>query len=342
MTCRKESFCYVKSSLVLLASVWPHAYGFAGPTTTPKKCSPAINSLAELQAIEVQQQFVAPEMARWYFTPQGTERKGVALVLHGLNLKPSRMEPLAQALAGMGIDALRGALAGHGGGPDAMRHANAEQWLAEAFLATCEATQRATALKVPFYFVGYSLGALVFVSLQRHPDYAQASVASQVFLAPALAVKPVAHLVRLLQPFPWLGIPSANHVTYRASPTTSVGAYSALWEMLDTLHAEPSKIYKGTDGPAVPIVPNVPIAPNESVPTLVIMDPDDKLVSLSGIEKFRTARALPGWSFLNVSNAEGTLESRSHHLIIDPESVGKKQWQIMIDAIKAQLSVKKL
>jgi len=52
--------------------------------------------------------------AHWYLKSPLKRRRGVALVVHGLNLKPERMGPIIRDLNKAGIDALNVSLHGHG------------------------------------------------------------------------------------------------------------------------------------------------------------------------------------------------------------------------------------
>ncbi|MEI6127603.1 MAG: hypothetical protein WCQ99_13745, partial [Pseudomonadota bacterium] len=51
---------------------------------------------------------------KWYTCAAPGKPKGVALVIHGLNLKPDKMLPIIAPLNAAGIDVLNVSLRGHG------------------------------------------------------------------------------------------------------------------------------------------------------------------------------------------------------------------------------------
>ena len=51
---------------------------------------------------------------RWFYSDTPGELRGVALVIHGLNLRPDRMQPIISKLTKSGIDVLGLSLRGHG------------------------------------------------------------------------------------------------------------------------------------------------------------------------------------------------------------------------------------
>jgi hypothetical protein len=70
-----------------------------------------INPVADSISIENQSENYA---TRWYYTHNLDEIKGVALVIHGLNLRPDKMQPIISVLTESGIDVLGLSLRGHG------------------------------------------------------------------------------------------------------------------------------------------------------------------------------------------------------------------------------------
>ncbi|MEI7672855.1 MAG: alpha/beta hydrolase, partial [Deltaproteobacteria bacterium] len=122
--------------------------------------------------------------SRWYRKSPLKRLRGVALVVHGLNLKPERMKPLISLLNQAGIDALNVSLHGHGdnyfhGDGREMQEARLESfrtvtsrlWSAEVHSAYQKAKRRAQQKDVPVFLVGYSLGGLLGCELQvSKPD----------------------------------------------------------------------------------------------------------------------------------------------------------------------------
>ena len=115
---------------------------------------------------------------RWYENHSREEIKGVALVIHGLNLRPDRMQTIISVLTESGIDVLRLSLRGHG--ENYAHHAGIDEdqarleafkavsfplWMNEAYLAYTQVRKRATQKKVPLFFVGFSIGGLIGLDL---------------------------------------------------------------------------------------------------------------------------------------------------------------------------------
>jgi len=67
---------------------------------------------------------------------------------------------------------------------------------------------------------------------------------------------------------------------------------------------------------------------------IVLISPKDELVSFSGINSFIQENTLTTWHVETVSNHESTLERPYAHLLLDPPSVGQKEWERMLLEIK--------
>ena len=111
---------------------------------------------------------------RWYRKDPFKRFRGVALVVHGLNLRPERMEFLIGRLNRAGIEVLNVSLQGHGDNYvrsetverkearlDSFRKVTYRLWSSELYNAYRKARQRAQQKKVPLFLAGYSLGGLL-------------------------------------------------------------------------------------------------------------------------------------------------------------------------------------
>ncbi|NBC30858.1 MAG: hypothetical protein GVY29_12810, partial [Spirochaetes bacterium] len=151
--------------------------------------------------------------------------RAVVLVVHGLNLHPDRMTPVCTLLQSLGCRVVRMALAGHRGDYSALKDVTRESWLedyraAAGFLAGA-AQDGGSPEELPVGFLGQSLGALTFCDFllteplqagggPRAPDGPRAAVRA-LFLAPAIALRPSAQLLRPLAALTRrLPIPSAS------------------------------------------------------------------------------------------------------------------------------------
>lgn len=250
--------------------------------------------------------------------PESEKPKAVAMMIHGLNLKPSAMDPLARYLADGGIEVLRVELSGHkssaGTDDPAFSKVTARAWLDEALSAYRECSEKARARKVPLFFVGFSLGGLLgeLILNQGQERHAFERV---VLLAPAISVRPLAYLVR---PLFLLGnefvLGSVNDPAYRANSGTPMAAYRATFELQEQLEATAFKW--------------------SNVPTLVLIDPDDEFVSFSGIERITREHSLTEWRMLLLSTEDSRLEQKRHHLIVDEPAMGTAEWSRVKEAIQ--------
>lgn len=256
------------------------------------------------------------------------KRKGVALVIHGLNLKPEKMNNIIRYLNKTGIDVLNVSLRGHGGNYEANKNISEAEarldsfrmvdynlWLQEVREGYDMASQRARRKNVPLYFVGYSLGGLLGCDLfLSNPEN---SFDGMILFAPALNLKAETYLLKTMMPFPNLVIDSLSPPSYRANSGTPMAAYKALFEAVD--HFEKN------------------INQQLNKPALLFIDEDDEFISADGIRDMIRKYKLDQWRLCSVRKDPEVGGSVSHHLIIDPDSVGKKMWEQMTDGIARNL-----
>lgn len=256
--------------------------------------------------------------SQWFYS-QNTKLNGVILLLHGLNLNPEKMLPLAYRFNQQGFHVLNGSLSGHRGNEDEFRKVSRELWLSDMDMIFKEANAKAQQEQLPLYFIGYSLGATIAIDYTnsniRKALETQTYFRKSIFFAPAISLNIKTLLIRMATYLPFnIIIPSVARKDYRANENgTPIAGYSALFDSINHIK---------TDG-----VRN----PN---PTLIIIDPDDELVSLSGIKTLIQSENLTTWSILTLDNYESPMtEGKYHHLIIDSLSLGEKQWEKAIQAI---------
>ena len=119
------------------------------------------------------------------FYTQPTEKiSGVALVIHGLNLRPSKMDAIISLLTASNIEVLSLSLRGHGQNynhktnmrppnvrMEAFKNVSYQLWIEEALRAYHYARKRSDEQKVPLFLVGFSYGALLGSDLlATYPD----------------------------------------------------------------------------------------------------------------------------------------------------------------------------
>jgi esterase/lipase len=286
----------------------------------------ALNSISSLTSVIVKQN----DSSQWLKITGTKKIKGVALVVHGLNLKPERMQSIITELNATGIDVLNLSLRGHGNNYlknnnlsvddarlESFRTATYDLWLEEMYDAYLKVRKRADNKNVPVFFVGYSIGALMGCDLMLlHPDVFYDRM---IFFAPALNVTMESYLLKALMPFPNVIIDSLSPTYYRSNKGTPMAAYKALFEAIDNF--------------------NNNVNDKLNKPTLIFIDEKDEFVSCSKLNKIITQLNLDHWKIEIVRKDNNVGEKVSHHLMIDKESVGKQMWKQMKGAIKRHLSM---
>lgn len=245
--------------------------------------------------------------------------KAVVVLVHGLNLKPAKMNALADFLRASGADVLPVTLSGHGGGMEEFKKVTRGIWIQEMRDAFERAERRAKENNAPVYFVGYSLGALAGLDALNAAADREIRCGKMVLLAPAISIRDRSYLLKLLGSFPALVIPSLSPADYRAHGGTPMAAYKALFQSVASLEKEGMARF--------------------NVPTLVLVDPEDELVSAEGILKIMGQFRLDQWRMMEVSNAGSPLKKKYHHLIVDENALGADQWRQMQAAIKDHLGL---
>ncbi|MBW2436767.1 MAG: alpha/beta fold hydrolase [Deltaproteobacteria bacterium] len=272
---------------------------------------------------------VTYDAVRWYPRQHHTNLEGVALVIHGLNCRPDKMEAIITILNANGIDCLNLSLRGHGTNfspldnmsPDAARMVAFKSvsyplWKTEAYTAYQIAKKKSTLYQKPLFLIGFSMGGLLGVDLMAsNPNV---SFDKMVLFAPAIAMLQRNYLIQIFSPFPRLVIPSAGDKSYLANDGTPMAAYNALFDMDAHFedHLDSWKI---------------------NIPAVIFIDEEDELVSSASLQQMIQKQDLDQWQIHPVTKDETATEVDMHHLIIDAASVGNDMWQKMVDVTIAHL-----
>lgn len=270
------------------------------------------------------------DSVQWFKIKRIKKIKGVALVVHGLNLKPDRMSSMISALNDAGIDVLNLSLRGHGNNflkntdlpkdearLESFQKVTYSLWLDEIYTAYQNVSQRAHKKKVPIFFVGYSLGGLMGCDLVlEKPDVFYDRM---ILFAPALSITVQGYLLKPLMPFPNVVIDSLSPTYYRSNKGTPMAAYKALFEARNRF--------------------NNTVNHKLNKPTLIFIDGDDEFVPFEKLKEIITQRKFDSWQIHSVRKDSGMEMDNeiSHHLIIDQNSVGQGMWKIMKEAMKKHL-----
>ena len=249
---------------------------------------------------------------------------GVALVIHGLNLQPEKMESIISLLTHSCIDVLNLSLRGHGKNytqkanvdgsnarMEAFKTVSYEYWIKEAHRAYGIAGKRSLEKQVPLFLIGFSLGGLMGATL--FASYPGVYFNRMVLLAPALHIYTINYLAKLLSLFPRLVIPSFFIKSYCSNRGTPVAAYNALFEAIEHF--------------------NKNMAQKLNVPTIIFIDKQDELVSYRRLKRIIKNRRLHQWKLNLVKKSTTGAKEKMHHLIIDESSIGKDAWNEMRELI---------
>jgi alpha-beta hydrolase superfamily lysophospholipase len=261
---------------------------------------------------------------RWYRKSSFKKLRGVALVVHGLNLKPERMESLIALLTRAGIEVLNVSLHGHGdnyvhGGGKEQKEARLESfrtvtsrlWSSEMYGAYQKTRRRAQQKEVPVFLIGYSLGGLLGCELQvSRPDV---YFDRMVLFAPALKITQRPYLLKALMPFPDLVLDSLSPESYRANAGTPMAGYKALFEALNRFEKN--------------------LNAKLNVPTVVFLDREDEFISYDDLQEMIIGERLDRWTIVNVWKSPPEAALYAHHLFIDEAVVGKAMWSKMQAAL---------
>ena len=246
-----------------------------------------------------------PEESRWFCVRHDIVR-GVVLLVHGLNQRPSSWMEMIHYLNSQGLNVYRLALKGHRGfGIGDMETVNARLW-EEDFRRGVEELQRAYP-NLPRYLVGFSLGGLLALTVQLKDE--KQFFSGQLLFAPALAVR---HYTRMILPvcrfIPLL--PSRSPGSYVANREgTTAAAYRALFQL-------EADFYRCRNMHLL------------NIPTKVFMRADDELISYRRTLKLMKIKNLDNWQMIHLTD-DKSLYGRwmsFRHLIVDRQSAGEMIW----------------
>ena len=225
--------------------------------------------------------------------------------MHGLNLRPSAMDPLAETLASNGYIVHRVTLHGHNGRTPQIF--DEKVWLDEVTKSYQEI--RARFPDIPTYVMGYSLGGLTVLTMLESLPPAQYP-RGMILLAPAISLSAALDALTALHlppPITW-ALPNLAPVGYRRYDYTPLFWYS------NTLD-----LYRNVDDLKH-------IGQLSTIPTLVVLNEADEIVSPEGTARWITDHHLePSWR-IEFVNPEDTEVPFKEHLIIDEGSLGQREW----------------
>jgi alpha-beta hydrolase superfamily lysophospholipase len=290
-------------------------------------CDTAGFSLRQWRLEQERYQHPAEQRSVW-MPPVSAPERAVAMVVHGLNLKPSKMNGIARVLNAQGVRVLRVALKAHGcTALDTMRQVTPADWRYDLLRGYCIASEYAADHGLPLYYVGYSMGGTLMVDLLQQPLAQHIAFDAMVLFAPGIALRPYAAIGAGLIPV----LSRIPLVSRWAAPTLSVAGYNCY-------AGTPVSAYYARH-PAYRHVRKVGLAGLDRIPTLIFVDPHDEIVSQRGIAAMIRQAGLRHWELVEVDIAHSELEKPRHHLIIDAPAVGAVTWRRIVDRLRQHLGL---
>lgn len=239
--------------------------------------------------------------------------RGVFLVIHGLNLRPSALNPISTALAQMGFHSYRMTLAGHNEVRD--QPFDEGVWLEDVRKAYTDLRARFKTL--PIFITGYSLGGLLATRILDSLPPADLP-RGMILIAPALSLRSFPELASIFRlPPPWsLEIPNLAPRPYRRYPSTPLFWYSntlTIYRDVQNLHH-----------------PNL----LAQIPTLVFINPRDELISPRGVRDWIDENGMASTWRVQLIQPSVSSPLLAEHLMLDLDSLGEQEWTRMHTAIR--------
>jgi alpha-beta hydrolase superfamily lysophospholipase len=313
-------------AIIIVSLILPlGAYGL--PETLPASQSAQMDSNGLFPALKYPDEGFNKNQSeisaiRWYPRKNPEKLNGVALVIHGLNGRPDKMESIIAEMTASGIDCLNLSLRGHGENysqlndtdsaearMQAFKSVSYQLWRTETYQAYQQVKKRSNRYGTCLFFVGFSMGGLLGVDLFTSNPYIKFD--KMVLFAPALKMHNRNFLLKTMSPFAGLVVPSFAPGSYRANKGTPMAAYNALFEA--SKHFE-----KHLD-------------PKINVPAVVFIDKQDELISFSGLKNMIRKQNLDQWNLHPVKKDRTATEIEMRHIMIDEASVGKHMWKEIVD-----------
>lgn len=223
------------------------------------------------------------------------------------------METLINWLTSRGSDVYLIQLSGHSEKGIDIKNVTAALWQQEMLAGYTIAKQAAISQKLPLYFLGYSLGALLGQSMigltQKGSGFDK-----QILLAPATAIRKRSYVLRFLFFFSKkMLLPSFTPQSFRANKALPLRIYQILF-------AEEKKLWSAKE-------------PQLNIPTLILIDPKDELISHTKLLQWINQFKLSQYRVIALDSDLRNRMSQYHHLIINEQTMGSANWAMATNAM---------
>ena len=154
--------------------------------------------------------------------------------------------------------------------------------------------------------LGFSMGGALSVNfIDSLPN---SKIDKMILFAPAIDIK---FFTNLLYPMLWLrhvnlSLPSFTPEYYQENSFTSFDTYNALLDLEESAQ-------------------NIKNPQNFQIPTLVFHDPNDGLVSYSGLKSWIERYQLSNWKIVEL-DSDAKISGLKNHMLIDEQGLGEKAW----------------
>jgi len=232
------------------------------------------------------------------FHPTNSTAKSLILLGHGVDLNPEKMNDLLLELNSLGHDVVRIALAGHRENEDPAL-CSSQLWIDE-FITTYKYSKEIAEKKsYPLNFLGYSLSALIALNLQIQNTI---SFDKQVFLAPALELKQITKVMKVLITFNY-----PSKLLPMAGQGFHINSFKALFELQEIFQTN-----------------------KESIPdtkTLIITRKNDEVVSYEDTIRLINNFSLNSWTIKELDDSK---KVKVQHFCFDKNCMDSYQWKGLI------------
>ncbi len=249
----------------------------------------------------------------WADMPQSDSPRSCAIVAHGLNTNPEKMENLAQLLRHSGIEVQSLILRGHHKEGFKTATISREAWIQDAREAYDKLKTKCPSENSSIFLIGYSLGALIFLDAMNESP--KIKLSKMVLLSPAVTPRFSSALIHCF--FKLFGrnfrIPSLSPADYRVAKSIPLAAYESLGQSAKRISDRRTESW--------------------NIPTQVWIDPKDELVSSRKLSKWIIKQRLSEWQLMFLPSKRKAKTKTWHHLIIDEEVLGTDAWSNMTHSI---------
>lgn len=236
--------------------------------------------------------------------------KATCVLVHGLNNKPEVLTDIVHFLESLYIPVVMVSLTGHQQDFEKLKTIKKENWKEDVLQAYALSHKKGAKT----FLIAYSLGAAIGLDILTE----KIRFDKMILLAPAIAPRQPVKLLEFFAPLlPLFPLYSIVPSMYRANAYLPLKAYDVLFQLYRSLK---QKKFAHTN-----------------VPTLVVIDPNDETMSVEEIKKTIAVYHLDHWRLLLLDSNHTGKQTKFHHLIIDKQAMGDKNWTVFTQHVKSFL-----